>query len=265
MLKSRTIKTVACGVLVAAGVFATLQPAEAAAVRVRFTPPYGQPFPNLEWFGEAVVDDGDCTSVGTVSNLFGACAGQFSILSATVYLSDIANPGNVLGTLNFTGGQILSIDRDSPAPPDWREVISTPFGTEQGNIAQTLYDPDGLGGAAPAQAYFSLVFIGGYAQLFWFQNDPGDLLLNPLKFPYVQWPNSAYYALCYAAGPGDHRVGGFLGIESNRCGLSSNVGGEGGRLSFAAANAVPEPGSLALFLAAGLGAAVATRRRTRSG
>jgi hypothetical protein len=253
-------------VLAAAGVFAALPPAEAAAVRVRFTPPYGQPFPNLEWFGEAVIDDGNCASVGTVSNLFGTCAGQFSFISATVYLSDIANPGNVLGTLQFTGGQVLSVGRDSPAPPDWRQVVSTPFGTERGNIAQTLYDPDGQGVADPAQAYFSLVFIGGYAQLFWFQTDPGDFLRDPLTFPFVQWPNSTYYALCYAAGPGDHEVGGFLGIESNRCGLSSNVGGEGGRLSFeAATTAVPEPGSLALMLAAALGAIAATRRRTRVG
>jgi len=249
--------------LAAAGILAMLQPAEAATVRVRFTPPYGQPFPNLEWFGDAVIDDGNCAEVGTVSNLFGACAGQFSFVSATVHLADISNPGHVLGTLHFTGGQILEVDRNTPAPPDWREVLSTPFNTEQGNIPQTLYDPAGPGGVDPAQAYFSLVFIGGYAQLFWFQNDPGDFLLDPLSFPYVQWPNSAYYALCYAAGPGDHKVGSrFLGIASNRCGLSDNVGGESGRLSFAAVTPVPEPGTLTLLLAAGLGAgALSSRRR----
>jgi len=247
MIKAIAARTLLCGALAVSGTMALLEPAVAAPVRVFFTPEYGAPFPNLEWFGEAVIDDGNCAAAGSVSNLFGACAGQFSITSARVYLADKSDPDNALGHIDFTGGQVISVDRDSPAPPDWREIISTPFNTEPGTIAQTMYDP--VGSAPPAQAYFSLVFIGGYAQLYWFQNDPGDPLLNPLAFPYVNFTSSPYYLLCLKEG--DNKVGGFF-IPSNHCGLSHNVGGDSGALSFVAA--VPEPGTLALVLAAALGA-----------
>jgi len=273
MAKATFLRLLLCGVVTIAGTFAPLQPAEAGPVRVRFTPPYGAPFPNLYWFGEAVIDDGACTAAGPVSNLSGACAGEFTITSATVKFAhinnpadvvDINDPGVVLQTLHFTGGQVISVQRDTPEPPDWKQIVSTPFNTEQGGIPETLYDPDGAGGADPAQAYFSLIFVGGYAQLYWFQNDPGDPLLDPLGFPYVQWPNAAYYAGCYFAGPGDNKVGApFFGIPYNHCGLSSNLEGNanGARL-FGFVAAVPEPGTLALLLAAGLGAlCLKTRRR----
>jgi len=254
MIKATFTRTLVCGALALAGVLASLQPAEAAPVRVRFTPPYGDPFPNLEWFGEAVIDDGSCVGTGAVSNLFGACAGQFSITSATVYFADKSTPTVTLGHIDFTGGQVISVDRNSPAPPDWREIISTPFNPELGpaDVSQALYNG--------AQAYFSLVFIGGYAQLYWFQNDPGDPLLNPLAWPYVDFSSAPYYLLCYREG--DNRVGGFL-IPTNRCGISDNVGGDTGALRFTAA-AVPEPGTLALVLGAGLGVAgLGLRRRSR--
>jgi hypothetical protein len=267
MLRKLASGSILCGALVFSGLLAAWQPAEAGPVRVRFTPPYGAPFPNLYWFGEAVIDDGVCTADGSVSNLSGECAGQFSITSATVNFANINSPGTVLQTIDFEGGQVISVQRDSPEPPDWKQIVSTPFNTEQVGITETLYDPDGIGLEPASQAYFSLIFVGGFAQLYWFQNDPGDPLLNPLRFPYVQWPNAAYYVGCYLAGPGDHKVGApFLGVKDNRCGLSSNLEGtaDGARLFGFAPAEIPEPGTLALVFAGGLGA-MGLKSRRRNG
>lgn len=263
MIKASPTRLLLCGALAVGASLAALQPADAAPARMRWTPPYGTPFPDLEWFGEAVVDDGNCTAAGTVSNLSGGCAGQFSFTSATVYFADKSAPTVALGQIDFSGGQVLFVNRDSPAPPDWHEVLSTPFNPEPGTIPQTLYDPDGSGPTPAAQAYFSLVFIGGYAQLYWFQNDPGDPLLNPLAFPYVDFNSAPYYLLCYREG--DNQVGGRI-IKPNHCGISSNVGGDSGALRFSAAipAEVPEPGTLALLLAAGVGAAGLKLRRRGS-
>lgn len=255
---SSTTKMLLCGALATAGAFASLGSAEAAPARMRFTPVYGNPFPDLEWYGEAVVEDGSCAASGSVSNLSGGCAGQFSFSSATVYFADKDAPTTALGHIDFTGGQVISVDRVSPAATDWREVISTPFNPELGpaDVSQALYNGQ--------QAYFSLVFIGGYAQLYWFKNDPGDPLLNPRQFPYVDLESAPYYLLCFRVG--DHQVGGYFGIDKNRCGISDNVGGEGGALQFSAVSPaqVPAPGTLALVLAAGLGAAGLGWRRGKS-
>ncbi len=261
MIKASTTRMLLCGALAVAGMVASLPSADAAPARMRFTPPYGTPFPDLEWFGYADVDDGSCAASGPVSNLLGACAGQFSFTKATVYLADKDAPEVALGQIDFTGGQVIAVDRISPKATDWSEVISTPFNPQLGTIPQTLYDPDGAGPKPAAQAWFSLVFIGGYAQLYWFQNDPGDPLLDPLKFPYVDFESAPYYLLCFRVG--DHKVGGFLGIDKNRCGISDNVGGESGALQFSAVppSQVPEPGTLALLLAAGVGAAALRLRR----
>ncbi|NWG73712.1 MAG: PEP-CTERM sorting domain-containing protein [Rubrivivax sp.] len=75
------------------------------------------------------------------------------------------------------------------------------------------------------------------------------------------------YGACYLAGPGDQNGDDQLDRENKffRCGLSSNVGGDSGKLFFTEAVSldVPEPSSFALMLA-GLGAmALAARRRSR--
>ncbi|MBX3642239.1 MAG: PEP-CTERM sorting domain-containing protein [Rubrivivax sp.] len=261
MIKASATRLLLCGVLAVAGGLASLQPADAAPARVRFTPPYGTPFPNLEWFGEAVIDDGSCAASGTISNLVGGCAGQFSITSATVYFADVSAPTVPLGHIDFNGGQVVQVERNSPAPTDWTSVFSTPFNPQLGMIEQTKYDPDGAGGLPAQQAYFSLIFVGDYAQLYWFQKDPGDPLLDPLAFPYVNFASAPYYVLC--AQEGDNAVGNrWLHIAPNRCGFSDNVEGQSGKLFFANVrpSEVPEPGSLALVLAAGIGAAGLARR-----
>lgn len=252
MSHTKVAKAFLSGALAIFALVGALPVAEAAPVKVRFTPPYGAPFPNLEWFGEAVIDDGACTNSGTVLNFAGPCAGEFSFTSATVYLADVSAPTVALQTINFTGGQVAVVERSSPAPADWTKVYSSPFTPVKGTIAQTLYDPPG---ATPADnAYFSLIFVGGYAQLYWFQKDPGEALVNPLAFPYVQFPNVLTYAGCYLAGPGDNQVG------HNRCGLSSNLEGAGAILKI---TPVPEPSTYAMMFAGLAALAFLGRRRAR--
>lgn len=241
MFKKLTSRVLLCGLLAASGMLAAVQTADAAPARVRFTPPYGTPFPNLEWFGEAVVSDGSCVDSGVLWNFTSPCAGQFSFTSATVYLADVSAPTVALQTINFTGAQVIRVDRDSPAPDDWTAIYSSPFNPVKGTISQTLYDPPG---ATPADnAYFSLIFVGGYAQLYWFQKKPDDPLLDPLHFPYVSGLNAVLnYGGCYLAGPGDNN------LRFNRCGLSSNLEGNANGAKLAI-TVVPEPESYALALA----------------
>lgn len=241
MFKASMAKHLVCGVLAVAGALAALPPAEAAPARVRFTPEYGEPFDNLYWSGEAVIDDGDCKATGTVWNFGNPCGGQFSFISATVEFFDKSDKTKVLQTLSFTGGQVVSVQRSTPKPPDWTEVISTPFDPLAGEIEQTKYD-------GVNQAYFSLFLVGGFAQLYWFEKNPGPLG-DPL------W-NIPVYVGCYLIGPGSNK----------HCGLSESdvEGGNGAKFGVFEPAEIPEPGTLALVLAAGLGAAGLGLRRRRA-
>lgn len=242
------------GAIAAASLMAGVQTAQAAPARVNFTPPYGAPFGDLEWGGFADIDDGTCGASGTLYNFVsGPCVGEFSFITATLNLSSISNP-LIKESITLTGAQVVRVDRTSPAPTDWTKVYSSPFNPVKGSIAPTLYDPPGPTGAD--NAYFSLIFVGGYAQLMWFQKDPGPALVDPLAFPYVKLPNALQYAGCYLAGPGDNN------ILVNRCGLSSNLEGAGAVLKI---TPVPEPSTYAMMFA-GLGAlAFLARRRSRRG
>ncbi len=53
-------------------------------------------------------------------------------------------------------------------------VVSTPFNPVQGTIAQSKYN-------GTDQAWFSLIFVGNYAQLIWFDDNPGNALLDPVR------------------------------------------------------------------------------------
>ena len=244
MNHAQTKKTFLCGALAVVGLLAGIQSAEAGPVKVRFTPPYGAPFDvgsdKLEWSGEAVVNDGTCNLIGDITNLPGSCNRQLSFSSATLWLSNTAAPASHLQTINFTGpqlfGEVFSMNRSDTVSAN--SVISTPFSPVQGSIAETMY----MGN----QAYFSLVFVGTYAQLIWFKNDPGNFLDSKYSV--------ATYLGCYFGGSGENSV---LG---NTCGTSSWADGQGATLKI---TPVPEPSTYAMMFA-GLGVlALFARRRNR--
>ncbi len=85
----------------------------------------------------------------------------------------------------------------------------------------------------PTSAWY---WLGAYAQLVWFKDNPGNFLDSVAS--------AGTYLGCYASGPGDNAVPG------NRCGLSSNLQGQGAKLAI---TTVPEPSTYAMLFA-GLGA-----------
>jgi hypothetical protein len=234
MFRNLLSKSLLCGALAVFTVLTVVpQQAEAGPVRLRFTPPFGNPFPDLDWGGVVDIADGTCTATGSVSNLIGPCAGQFSFLNATLTLTDLGNPLSTESiTLNPTSAQVISVQRTGLAVADFQGAISTPFDPVQGSISAAFNGSVG--------GWFSLVLVGGKdVQLYWFDQDPGSYFSNP-----------ALYAAC--GKPGDNVVGFY------RCGSSSNT-------AIAVFQPVPEPSTYAL-LAAGLGAiAFVARRRARRG
>jgi hypothetical protein len=235
MIRNLLSKSVLCGALAVFTVLTVVpQQAEAGPVRVRFTPPFGNPFPDLDWGGVVDIGDGTCTDTGTVSNLIGTCAGEFSFLSATLTLKSLTTPSTESISLDISSAQVLSVQRTGLTDVDFQGAISTPFAPVQGSIPAAKYSGTGQGG------WFSLVLIGGKdVQLYWFDQNPGSYFANP-----------KLYAACGKAG--DNVVGDY------RCGSSSNT-------AIAIFQPVPEPSTYAL-LAAGLGAVgfVARRRARRA-
>jgi hypothetical protein len=242
MLRKFASGSILCGALIFSGLLAAWQPADAGPVRVRFTPDYGPPFSDLYWEGDAVIDDGECTATGTVWNFGSPCGGEFSFISATVRFYNTVDKSDILQTLNFDpeSAQVINVQRTSPEPPGWKQVVSTPF-----NPIQAANDVDEAHfNGKPA--FFSLVLVGGSAQLFWFEKNPG-----PFGDP---WWNVLIYKACYLIGPGSEQ----------HCGLSESdvPGGNGASFSAFESAEIPEPGTMALVLAAGLGAlGLKSRRR----
>ena len=263
------------GLLVAAGLLAVAQTSVAATARLKWTPPYGTPFDNLEWFGEAEVSDGGCTKTGFVVNalppFLNGCSNKFSFLSASLSFTqkplvaplpgeDPVFPGPVT-TVNLAPsqfGKVGAVERTSTNPDDWDKVYSGAFRAVQANIDQTLYDPDGDGEGT--QAWFSLIFVGSFAQMIWFEKDPGVPVFNSLGVPL--YDASFQYAQCFLMGSGDHALI-KDGVEVNRCGLSDANNARGAVLQI---SAVPEPQAymMALVSLGVLGAAGSVSRRRKA-
>lgn len=227
MLISKTAKALFGSALAVCLLVAGMPEAEAQTrVKYRFTPPFGAPFPSLEWGGEAEIEYGTCTAIGTVSNFGSPCGGQLSFQNATLTLSTLPtmSPSQ---TVNLTGADVISIQRSGLAAADFQGVTGTPFNPVQvPGLAAAEY------GGSPA--WFSLVMIGGKdVQLYWFKDDPGAYSSS----------NQAY-KLCVGAG--------IQGV----CGQSTNT-------AVGVFLPVPEASTYAMMLA-GLGAlGFMARRRSR--
>lgn len=265
-------KTLISGLLVAVGLFAAAQTSVAATARLKWTPPYGDPFPNLEWFGEAEVTDSNCPHNGSIlgANVDlnfggGACANQFSFTKASLGFADVSAPSTTLWSIDFAPaefGKVAAVERTSTNPDDWTAVYSGAFRAVQADIPQSLYfGPDG--NRVGAQAWFSLVFVGSFAQLIWFEKDPGVPIFNASGIPF--YDSSLQYAGCYLLGDGDNSLKkyGFIGREVNRCGISDANNAAGAVLQI---SVVPEPQAymMALVSLGVLGAAGSVSRRRKA-
>jgi hypothetical protein len=236
MLKSLLSRSVLGGALASCVLLAGMPTAEAGPVRVRFTPPFGAPFPDLDWGGVVDIDDGGCTELGTVFNTIGGCAGNFSFTSATLTLKSLSSPSTQSIALNPSSSQVQFVQRNGLTPETFAGVFATPFAPVQGSIPATKYDGTGDGG------WFSLYLLGGNnVQLYWFDRNPGSYFDNP-----------GLYAACGKSG--DNLVAQY----DIRCGTSTTT-------ALAVFQPVPEPSTYAM-LAAGLGAVgfVARRRARRA-
>lgn len=244
-------KLLVCGALIVTSFVAAVDTAEAQARRLRFDPAYGNPFVSdgneLGWKGYADVFYGGCDGPGLVTNAPSSCNGVLSFTSATVELYNTADVNSVLQTFNFTGGQVAFMNFDNSN--ELTQVGSTPFTPQQGSIGETKYN-------GTDQAWFSLIFVGEYAQLMWFDTDPGvPVVIPPSPFSIV--PQAAgIYLSCYLFGQN-----GVLGSSLESCGISSNLDSKGARFEV---TAVPEPETYALMIAGLAAVAFMTRRRRSS-
>ena len=244
-----------------AGLLATVAPADAAVYRGRFDPVYGDPFtsPALAWGGtlKVTVDDA-CVQPGSLFLL--SCFGGFQINEATVELYRVGDPVDGHGaplvprqTMDFgaaagpgISGLNWALNFDGNA--DLVGANSTAFTSIKGAIDETKYnDID--------QAWFSLQFLGDYAQLYWFKKKPSALELLVL----TTGPESACRENGSVVIPGIPFVYG-----GNTCGWSDPDNITSG--SFIRFERVPEPATYALVPAAlGIMALVGlTTRRRRS-
>lgn len=261
--------------LVVAAMACTISTADAALYRGRFTPDYGAPFTNLYWNGTVEVYAPDACVPGSPATISLASCTGMEITSAVVNLYDKADKNTILQTMDFSaaaGSQLNGLNWLLSFGSDKKLVgaNSTAFPAIQGAIAQTQY--------GASQAWFSLQFLGDYAQLYWFDQEPLDALFglvpdevlltaggtipNPLPFGP---PSITVGAICRDNGvvnvPGAVRPF----VNPDRCGWSDpdGISKLGAFITF---EQVPEPAGLALVpLALGILGLVGRRSRRRPG
>lgn len=261
-----------CAALAVAGLLGAVAPVDAAPVLVRgrFNPEYGTPFtqPRLGWGGTIDLQyDSSCATPGGQISVLTCQSLQITDTSVGLFeFSGTDTEGPVLQIMDFGAtagilglGWLLNFDNNAKL----RSVRSTAFNALQGGIAATMYDKGTLDPLDDVQAYFSLQFLGDFAQLYWFDKEP---LTNRFGVP-------DEVVLTAAAGnvggicrqTGVNAVPGFVTpfVNPDYCGWSDPDNMSQG--AFITFEVVPEPATYALVPAAlgimGLVAMTSRRRR----
>lgn len=248
--------------------------ADAAVYRGRFTPDYGAPFSNLYWNGSLEVYAPDACVPGSPATIsLASCAG-IEITAAVVNLYDKADKGTILQTMDFrsaAGSQLNGLNWLLSFGSDEKLLgaNSTAFPAIQGAIAQTQYGGN--------QAWFSLQFLGDYAQLYWFDKEPKEAFFGLVPDEVVLTAGGTFANPLYPLGPRTITVGevcrrnGVVNVPGalrpfvnpDQCGWSDpdNIS-KGAFITF---ERVPEPAGLALVpLALGILGLVGRRSRRRA-
>jgi len=253
MRQSPILRFVCSGALALAALAGAIPDADAAVYRGRFTPDYGAPFPDLYWNGTLEVNAPDScipNGPGTVTLL--TCAGlkitdaNVNLYNKTAYHNNNAVAPLISLDFDAEGWSGLNWSLSFGANKKLLGATSTAFSVlSGGSFAETMYNG--------SPAFFSLQFLGDFAQLFWFENEPSDLELFALT----------QLGLC--SSNGKNVIPPFGTYPGNTCGWSDpdNISKQGAFITF---ELVPEPASLALvpsaLAAMGL-AGLWTKRRRR--
>lgn len=274
------------GALALAALVGALPSADAAVYRGRYTPDYGAPFKDLYWNGTLEVSVPDsCIPANGGQVSIGTCQGM-AITEATVNLYNkdayhaALDPSTVtpIYTMPFgaAGWNGLNWLLDFDQYGNLQGATSTAFPAIQADADdfETLYNNE--------PAWFSLQFLGNYAQLYWFDKEPKEhsyfgvivpdevVLTAGLTFDNPFWgpPTITIGGVCRVYG-GTAITGSLAGyVNPDHCGWSNPDGIDSKVGAFITFERVPEPATLALVPAAlaamGLVGALTKRRRRHS-